>query len=171
MSRRRLYPMLTIAAVAAMSLAVMLRASVNDWFLPGVVEISVGLGLAGVAGAVMLVRSQGRSALAVDGLPWPIGLLASLLVGVASAAGGEAHDGVTDGGRGRETGAPRPLPVSPDGVPARTGPVRRVRRAAQRQAWVADAYAWSRCRTVTARVGRHAHGARRVTKKAQSEVT
>jgi hypothetical protein len=165
----KLLVLLMLAAAGAASLAVMLLVSVDTGFLPGMVELSVGLAAAtamsvvwlassgrraalsdwadqvgwpqvrlGAAGVTILVASAGL-ATSFDRFPWPVGLLAAVLVLFAATGPGARQASGGQGGRRRpdfDPAAPKP---SPSSVP------KLLRRRAVQLNAMAPAHAWARC--------------------------
>lgn len=116
MADRKSTAFLTLGALGAASVAVMLLVSVTRWFLPGVVELSAAFAVAALLGAIALGQDRGRHAarrlidatswralkfaaagvlvlvlsavcaLFYASFPWPVSLLAGVLIVLFGAA-------------------------------------------------------------------------------------
>jgi hypothetical protein len=171
MARAKSVAFLSLSGVGAASVAVMLLVSVTRWFLPGIVELSAAFAVAALLVALPLGRARGRSAVArmIDAtswralkfaaagvlvlvlsaafalfsasFPWPVSLLAGVLIVLIGAADSSARQSAGGGGGGDSRGSlftsPQP---PPSGLEARA--LRPVVQAAQ------AGRAWSESRPV-----------------------
>lgn len=144
MARAKSAAFLTLSGMGAGSVAVMLLVSVTRWFLPGVVELSAAFAVAALFLALPLGRARGRSAVArlIDttswrtlkfaaagvlvlvlsaglalfsaSFPWPVSLLAGVLIvliGASDSSTRQPADGVEGGGsQGPQLTSPQPPP-------------------------------------------------------------
>lgn len=141
-SRAKAVTFVALAAAGAASVAVMLLVSVTRWFLPGVVELSTAFALAGTFGLLMLTGRNGRAAfylwvggisgrtmkytaagvavlvlsaviaVPVENFPWPVTLLAGVLVILIGAADPGTKQGVS-GNNGQRPDDPSPIAPFP----------------------------------------------------------
>ncbi|GEM_PF-2845264 len=183
MLRAKPLVLLVLVATGALSLAVMLALSVDTGFLPGMVELSVGLAVAAAMSVVWLTSVRRRAALLkwadqvgwrqakfgaagvgilaasaslaalVDGFTWPVGLLAAVLVLFAGANSGAPQ--ASGGPGGRRLPEP-PHPVAPR--PGPSGLPMLLRRSVTQLHASPPMPAWARCdigRRPTLRSRRH----------------
>jgi hypothetical protein len=144
-SRAKIAILAGLAVTGTMSVAAMLLVSVNRWFLPGVIELSSAFAAAGALGLLWLAGGRGRPALyswvdrlswrtlnfagagvavlavsaalalVVEGFPWPVALLASVLIVLIGAADPGTRRPENDRGGGRRDGEVPPPPVPAEG--------------------------------------------------------
>ncbi len=143
MSGSRAYAFFGLTALGVAAVTSLLLVSVTRWFLPGVVELSAALAVAGAAAAVAAARNRSaliawaqrlswRSlriaaagvavlvlsaglALAFDGFPWPVALLAGTVIVLIAAADGSTAQAT--GGANAIGGDPPPAPSGPAPAP------------------------------------------------------